>query len=133
MVVNYLLRYISSYQVDIRVVALDRPLPPGLDVPVDLLVQLADRRGADLRTPQRLGDVLHSAYRHASKVHLDQGLLDRGLPATVALDDRRLECLLAQLRHLELHLAGLCLQLALIAAGPGVSSRLGALVACRIA
>ena len=49
----------NAVQVHIRVVALDRPVPPRLDVLVDLLVQLADGRGADLRAPQRIGNILH--------------------------------------------------------------------------
>jgi len=51
------------------------------------------------------------------------------LTAPVALDDRRLECLLAQLRHLQGHLAGLGVQLAIIAAGPVVGTLRAALVA----
>ena len=104
----------DAVEVDVRIPAFDRPVPPGLDVLVDLLVELADRRGADLGAPQRFGDVLHPAYRHTGQVHLDQCLFHRGLPSPVALDDRRLKGLLAQLRHVQRHLPRLRLQLALV-------------------
>jgi hypothetical protein len=49
----------DAVQVDVRVLARQRPVPPGLDVPGDLLVQLADGAGADAAAPEGLGDVLH--------------------------------------------------------------------------
>ena len=113
--------------------ALDRLVPPRLDLPVDLLVQIGHRAGAYPRAPQRLGDVLDPADRHPGQVHLDQGLLHRALPPAIALDDRRLERLLPQLRHLQRHLAGLRLQLALVAPGPHVPSGLSPLVAPGVA
>lgn len=41
------------------------------------------------KPPQDLRDVLDAPRRDAREVHLDHRLLDRGLPAPVALDDRR--------------------------------------------
>ena len=90
--------------------ALDRPVPPGFDLGVDLLVEVRDRARAHPRAPQRLGDVLDPAHRDPGEIHLDQRLLDRALPATVALDDSRLEGLPPELRNLQADLAGPCLQ-----------------------
>jgi hypothetical protein len=80
------------------------------------------------RVPQS-ASVMSSTRRDAGEVHLDQRLLDRALPAPIALDDRRLEGLPPQLRDLQADLAGPGLQRALIAAGTRVLSRLAALVA----
>ena len=113
--------------------ALDRPVAPGLDRPVDLLVQVRHRRWRHPRAPQRLGDVLDPAHRDPGQIHLDQGLLDRALAPPVTLDDRRLERLRPQLRYPQLDLAGLGLQLALVMAGSGIAPGLAALVALRIA
>ena len=66
----------DAVQVHVRVLALERPVAPRLDLAVDLLVQLTDGAGADLRAPEGLGDVLHAAHAHAGQVHLDQRLLD---------------------------------------------------------
>ena len=104
-----------------------------LDGRVDLLVEVADRRRRHARAPQCLGDILDTAHRHTGQVHLDQRFLNRRLAATIALDDRRLKGLAPKLRHLQRHLAGLGLQAALVVAGPGVATRLGALIALRIA
>ena len=109
--------------------ALDRPVPPGLDLGVDLLVEVGDRARAHPRAPERLGDVLDPPHRDAGEVHLDQRLLDRALPAPVALDDRRLEGLPPQLRNLQADLAGPRLQRPLVVARAGVLARLAALVA----
>ena len=67
---------VDPVEIDVGVLLVDRPTPPGFDSPVDLLVQLADRARAHTRTPQRLGDVLDAANRDAGEVHLDQRLLD---------------------------------------------------------
>ena len=113
--------------------ALDRPVAPSLDRPVNLLVQIRHRRGRHPRAPQRLGDVLDPAYRDPRQIHLDQGLLDRALAPPVTLDDRSFKGLLAQLRYPQLDLAGLGLQFALIAAGSRIAAGLAALVTLRIA
>ena len=84
--------------------------------------------GAHPGAPQRLGDVLDSTNRYPGQIHLDQGLLHRTLPPPIALDDRRLEGLHPQLRNLQRHLAGLGLQLALVAARPLIAPCLRALV-----
>jgi hypothetical protein len=89
--------------------------------------------GLTQRAPQGLGDVLHPPYRHTGQVHLDQGLLHRTLPPPIALDDRRLERLPTQLGNLQRDLAGLGLQLALVAARPLIAPGLRAFVALRIA
>src|SRR5690606_37339683 len=123
----------DAVQIDVRVLARDRPTAPRVDGRVDPFVEVRYCRRRYPRAPQRLGDVLDPAHRYASQIHLDQRLLDRGLATPVALDDRRLERLATKLRHLELHLAGLGLEVALVVARPGVATRLGSLVALRIA
>jgi site-specific DNA recombinase len=123
----------DAVEVDVGVLPLDGAVAPRLDLAVDLLVQLADGAGRDLGPPQRLGDVLHPAHAHAGQVHLDQRLLDARLPPPVALDDLRLERQLAQARHRQRHLAGLGLELALVAAGPRVGAVGAALVAPGVA
>ena len=44
-----------------------RPRALLVELAVDLLVQVADRAGADSRAPQRLRDVLHAPYTYAGK------------------------------------------------------------------
>ena len=86
----------DAIQVDVGMLALDRPIAPRLDRAIDLLVEVRHRRRRHPRAPQRLGDVLDPAYRDSRQIHLDQGLLDRALAPPVTLDDRRLEGLLAE-------------------------------------
>ena len=123
----------DAVQVDVGMLALDRPIAPGLDRAVDLLVQVRHRRRRHPRAPQRFRDVLDTANRDSRQIHLDQGLLDRALAPPVTLDDRRLEGLLAKLRYPQLYLAGLGLQLALVVAGSRIATGFAALVALRIA
>src|SRR5262249_855426 len=111
----------------IRVLALDRTIPPGLDRPIDLSVQVRHRRGRPPRPPQCLRDVLDPAPRHPGQIHLDQRPLHRALAPPIALDDRRLERLLAQLRYPQPYLASLGLQAALVVASAGIATRLAAL------
>ena len=54
-------------QINIGMSALDRPVPPGLDLPVDLLVEVGYRCRAHSRAPQRLGDVLHPPQRDPAR------------------------------------------------------------------
>src|SRR6516164_2680010 len=89
----------DAIEINIRVLALDRTIAPGLDCPVDLLVQVRHRRGRHPRPPQCLRDVLDPAHRHPGQIHLNQRLLHRALAPPIALDDSRLERLLAQLRY----------------------------------
>ena len=109
--------------------ALDRPMAPGFDLGVDLLVQVGHRARADPGAPQRFGDVLHPPDRNPGQVHLDQGFLDRALPTPVALDDRRLEGLPPQLRHLQRNIAGASLQRAFVIARSRVLPAFTALIA----
>src|SRR6516164_6620489 len=69
----------------------------------------------------------------ARYIHLDQRLFDRALAPPIALDDRRLERLPAQLRNPQPHLAGLGLQAAFVVAGADIATRGAALIALRIA
>jgi len=100
----------------VYVLPFNLPVAPLLDPPRELLVQLADRRGAYPAPPQRLRDVLHPAHRHARQVHLNQRLLHRTLSPPVPLDDLRLERQAPQLRHTQHYLAGLRMQRPLISA-----------------
>src|SRR5262249_58368912 len=107
--------------------------PPGLAGPVALLVEFRPRRGRDARAPQCLRDFLAPSHRHPGQIHLDQRLLHRALAPPIALDDRRLERLLAQLRYPQAYLAGLGLQAALVVASAGIATRLAALIPLCIA
>src|SRR5262249_25045053 len=118
-----------AVEVDVGVLPRDGPVAPLVDAGVDLLVELADRAGADAATPQRLGDVLDAAPRHAGQVHLHQRPLHGGLPALVALDALTLEGGPPQLGHLQLDLAGLGVEGAAVGAGPVVGAVGRALVA----
>jgi len=115
------------------VLSFDPPVPPLVDLGVDLLVEVAHRPRAHPRAPQRLGDVLHPAHRNPGEIHLDQRFLDAAFPPLVALDDRRLKGLAPELRHLELHRAGLGVERPLVAARPRVFAPFAALVSSRTA
>src|SRR5262249_11658053 len=91
------------------------------------------RRGRHARPPHCLRDVLDPAPRHPGQIHLDQRLLHRALAPPIALDDSRLERLLAQLRHPQPYLASLGLQPALVVASAAIATRLAALIPLRIA
>lgn len=110
-----------------------RMYAPLVDPLVELLVQIAHRAGADSHAPQSFRDILHTPHGHARQVHLHQGLLHRGFPPAVPLDDRRLELRLPQLRDLQFHLAGLRLQLARVETRPAILPRLAAFVPFGIA
>ena len=81
----------DAIQIQIRVLAFDAPVPPGLDLGVDLLVEVGHRARAHPRAPERFRDVLHAPDRNTRQVHLDQRFLDRALPPPIALDNRRLK------------------------------------------
>jgi hypothetical protein len=71
--------------------AFDAPVPPRLDLGVDLLVEVRHRAWAHPRAPQGFSDVLHSAHRNPRQVHFDQGFLDRAFPPAITFDNCRLE------------------------------------------
>jgi hypothetical protein len=89
--------------------------------------------GAHPGAPQGLGDVLLPPHRYTGQVHLDQRFLHRAPAPPIALDDRRLERLPAQLRNLQRHRAGLGLQLAIVAPRALVAPCRRPLIASRIA
>lgn len=91
---------------DVRVAVFERPLPPCLDGHEGPRVEVGDGVGGHRRLPQELGDVLDQQGRDARQVHLNDGLLDRGLAPAVALDDGRLEGRLAELRYADLDFPG---------------------------
>ena len=108
--------------------AFDAPVPPGLDLGVDLLVQVRHRARTHPRAPKRLGDVFHPPYRNPRQIHFDQRFLDRAFPPAVALNDRRLKGLAPQLRDLEIDLAGAGLKRPIVTASPGILPSLATLV-----
>src|SRR6476660_6706890 len=81
----------DAIEIKVRMFAFDAPVPPRLDLGIDLLVEVRHRARAHPRAPQGFSDVLYSAHRNPRQVHLDQGFLDRALPPAIAFDDCRLE------------------------------------------
>ena len=61
---------------DIGIFPGERTVAPLFYFSIHLLVQAADGRGADTRTPQELSDVFHAAHGYPGQVHLDKRLLD---------------------------------------------------------
>ena len=78
--------------------------------------------------PQDLADVLDAPCGDAGQVHLDDGLLDRGLAPFVALDDGGGEAHPLELGHLERGLARRRGEAALVVAGAVRRALVGALV-----
>ena len=66
----------DAVQVQVGVRPLDRLVSLGLNLPVHLLVQLANRRGRDAGALQGFRDVLHPTDADPGQVHLDQGFLN---------------------------------------------------------
>src|SRR6266567_8050343 len=66
----------DAVEIKIRMLTFDPPVPPGLDLGVDLLVEVRDRAWAYPRAPEGLGDVLHPPNRNPRQIHLDQRFLD---------------------------------------------------------
>ena len=67
-------------EIEIRMLASIRRFPPGLDLGVDLLVQVRHRARADAGAPQRLRDVLPTRRTEIpARYILDQRFLDRAL------------------------------------------------------
>ena len=121
---------VDAVHVDVWIApALQRTVPPILDVNVGFLVQLADGGGRNLAVPQRLRDVLQPAYRDACQVHLDEGLLHAALPAAIPLDDGRLEGYALEPGHMERDVAGGRGEVAVIVAAAVALTGLTALVA----
>src|SRR4029079_8747755 len=49
----------------------DPPVPPSLDLDVDLPVEVRHRARTYSRAPERLGDILHPPNRNPRQIHLD--------------------------------------------------------------
>lgn len=96
---------VDAVDEDVGVLAGQRPAPPLLDGLERLVAEVRHRRCRHARAPQDLGDVLDPPGGDPGQVHLDHGLLDGGLTALVALDDRRREPHALELGHPEGHLA----------------------------
>lgn len=119
---------VDAVDVDVRVFAGQGPASPLLDRLESLVVQVGDRAGGDARAPEDLADVLDAPRRHAGQVHLDDGLLDRGLAPLVALDDRRGEAHALELGHPERDLARRGGEASLVVAGAVRRPPVGALI-----
>ena len=81
-------------------------MTPFLNVNVGFLIQVADRAGRHLCSPQSLRDVLNAAHGNTGKIHLNEGFLDRGFTAFVALDDGSLEAESLEFRDMKADIAG---------------------------
>ena len=118
----------DAVQVQVGVRPLDRLVSPGLNLPVHLLVQLANRRGGDAGAPQGFRDVLHPTDADPGQVHLDQGFLNTRFPALVPFNDLGLKRQRPQTGHLQGDLASLGLQLAVVTARASVHASRAPLV-----
>ncbi len=76
---------------------------PFLDAAVDALAEFAHRAGTHPRAPQRLGDVLDAAHRHAGQIHFHERFFDRRFLAAVAVDDGAFKRHAAELGHFQGH------------------------------
>ena len=83
----------------IRPVALQRPLPPPVDVPVHPLELVGQGLRRHARPPQQPADVIDPPGGDTRQIHLDQRLLDTLLTPAVALDDGGLEKRALELGH----------------------------------
>jgi hypothetical protein len=84
--------------------AFDAPVPPSLDLGIDLLVQVPHRARAHPGAPERLRDVLYPPYRDPSQI------------------------LAPQFRYLQADVASLRVQRSFIATSTGILSRLATLI-----
>src|SRR6202035_3839304 len=73
----------DAIEIKVRMFAFDAPVPPRLDLGIDLLVEVRHRARAHPRAPQGFSDVLYAAHRNPRQVHLDQGFLYRALPPAI--------------------------------------------------
>ena len=96
---------VGAVDEDVGVPAPERPLAPPLDGREGLFVQVGDGARGHRRAPEDLGHVLDPPGGDAREVHLDDGLLDRGLAPAVPLDDGGLEGGAPELGHARLDLA----------------------------
>lgn len=112
----------------VRVLVLQRPRAPRLDLPVHLLELVAQGLGRHPVAPQQLADVVHLPGAHAGQVHVDEGLLDTLLASPVSFDDRGLEDRALEFGHLQREPAGLGGQAPVVVAGPVRLPLPGALV-----
>ena len=120
---------VDAVDVDVGVGALEGAVAPLLDRGERPLVEVGDGRSRHAGAPEDLGDVLDPPGGDAGQVHLDHGLLDRGLAPAVALDDRRGEPHSLELGHANRDLAGRRGQAPVVVAGAVRLAPRGALVA----
>jgi hypothetical protein len=52
---------------------LDALIAPLFDLPINLLIEIGDRAGADPSSPESLGDVLNTTDLDPGNIHLNQG------------------------------------------------------------
>lgn len=97
--------------------ARDRLLAPFLNLSVNLLIEVADRAGTDLRAPQCFRNILDSSNRNARQIHLNQRFLDTALLRLVPLNDLRFKRQCSQTGNFEFHLSGFRQQFPRVTAG----------------
>src|SRR3954468_16403597 len=61
----------DAVEVKVRMLPFDPPVPPSLDLDVDLLVEVRHRARAYSRAPEPLGDILPPPNRNPRQIHLD--------------------------------------------------------------
>ena len=124
---------IDPIYVDIRIPpALQRTVPPILDVDIRFLIQLADGRWRHLAAPQGLGDVLHTPDRHAGQVHLNEGLFHTAFTTAIPLNDGSLKGDALELGHLEGDIPGSGGEITVVVAAAVALALLVALVPGRL-
>ncbi len=100
------------------VLGFQRPRASLVDLPVDPFELVAQCLRGHAVFPQQLAGVVDLAGAHARQVHVDQGFLDALLAPPVAFDHRGLEQGALELGYLQLELADLGCQPALVVTGP---------------
>ena len=122
---------VDAVDIDVRVLAFQRPAPPFLDRLEGLVVEIRHGADGDARAPQDLADVPDAARGRPGQIHLDDGLLDASLAPLVALDDRGGEAHPLELWHLERDLARRRGESALVVPGAVRRPIVGSLVRSR--
>ena len=79
---------IDPIHIDIRIPpALQRTVPPILNVDIRFLVQLTDGGWRHLAAPQGLGNILHAPDGYACQIHLNESFFHAAFTAAIPLND----------------------------------------------
>src|SRR5699024_2522900 len=110
---------VDPVHIDIRIApALQRAVPPILNVDIRFLVQLADGGGRYLAAPQSLGNILHAPDGYSGQVHLDEGFFHTAFPAAIPLNDSGLKGDPLELGYLQGNVPGSGGEVAAVVAAP---------------